>query len=360
MRVKPSGPSPCEVMIIGEAPGKDEDIFGKPFWGSSGAELRRMLLQAGFKGGLNSRGYPDDSNQYYLTNVFMDRPPNNDLDALCGKRADVAKSYPLPALSQGKYILEKHLHELDRLRQEIIEVAPRLILAVGNTPCWALLQRTGVGKLRGALYPCELGGLNVPVLPTYHPAAVLRDWSLRVIAVQDFIRARRYLDEGFQQIKRRLILEPDIDEVESFCRGLLDDPPGLLSFDIETFAGTITCIGFAPSISSAITIPFYDPSKPDRNYWPTLELELRARAAVRSVLESPIPKLGQNGLYDIQYCWREMFRVQNYAEDTMIRHHSLYPELPKGLGFMATIYTDEAPWKVLRDRNKDNLKIDDE
>ncbi len=65
-------------------------------------------------------------------------------------------------------------------------------------------------------------------------------------------------------------------------------------------------------------------------------------------------------MYDIQYCHRYGLRVNRYAHDTMIRHHALQPEMEKGLGFLASIYTDEAPWKVLRDRNRDNMKIDDD
>lgn len=80
----------------------------------------------------------------------------------------------------------------------------------------------------------------------------------------------------------------------------------------------------------------------------------------KAVCESDIPKLGQNFLYDLQYLHRAGIRPRAFRHDTMIKHHSLHPELDKGLGFLATLYTDEAPWKVLRDRNKDNFKIDDE
>lgn len=361
-----SGPSPCDILFVGEAFGKEEDVLKLPFIGAAGKELRRELADAGFNPGTKHPFYSDQAVR--LTNVFMRRPGAqfdknpNDLSHLCGKRGDVPKAYDLPPISSGQYLLPEHFHHLDALRDEILSCSPKLIVALGNTACWALLKRTGISKLRGALFPNELVPGGPPVLPTFHPSAVLHDWSNRVIVLGDLIKAKRYLDEGgLRTVRRELWLEPSLDEVREFLETrILLDPPRLLSFDVETLRETITCIGFAPSSTLAITIPLFDPSKPDRNYWPTLDEELAVRSLIRRVLASPIPKLGQNGLYDIQYCLREGWPVHNYLHDTMIRHHSLHPELEKGLGFMATLYTDEAPWKVLRDRNKDNFKIDDE
>lgn len=357
MPIKSSGPTPCDVLFVGEAAGQQESVLGVPFVGDAGQELRSQLNQAGFEGGSKRPLYPDQGVR--MTNVFMEQPPKNDIDFFCGKRADVPKAYPYPALAQGKYVLEKYLPYLEQLREEILACRPRLIVALGNVPCWALLRRTGITKLRGAVYGCELVP-GVPVLPTFHPSYILRTWQDRVIAVGDLMKAKRFLDEGFNPPRRELWLDPTIEEVREFCQRILDDPPPLLSFDIETFADTITCIGFSPRPDLAITIPFYDPSKPDRNFWPTKELEVEAWHWCFKLLTSDIPKVGQNGLYDIQYCHKHGIPVRRYRHDTMIKHHALYPELPKGLGFMATLYTDEAQWKVLRDRNKDNFKIDDE
>lgn len=358
--IKSSGPTPCDVLFVGEAPGQQESVLGVPFVGDAGQELRAQLAQAGFNAGAKRPLYLDS--EVRMTNVFMEQPPKNDLDFFCGKRADVPKAYKHQPLAQGKYVLEKYLHYLDDLRDEIVACNPRLIVALGNVPCWALLNRTGITKLRGAVYPCELVP-GVPVLPTFHPSYILRSWQDRVIAVGDLIKAKRFLDEGFNPPRRELWLAPTIAEVQEFCtRFILEASPRprVLSFDIETFADTITCIGFAPTPELAITIPFFDPAKPDRNYWADPADELAAWRIVYEVLTSDIPKLGQNGLYDIQYLHRHHIRVRHYLHDTMIKHHALYPELPKGLGFMATLYTDEAQWKVLRDRNRDNFKIDDE
>lgn len=353
MPIKPIGPVPARVMIVGEAPGKDEEMLGQPFVGVSGQELKRMLLQAGI-----------DPKECFLTNVFMDRPDGNDITKFCVNRTAAGKDYPWPALSSGNYPEPvRARQELLRLAEEVRRVQPDLVIAVGNTPCWALIGRVGITKLRGSIFPSSLDGVpSFPVLPTFHPAAILREWSMRVIAVADLIKARRFLDGEIKPRRRELWLDPTLDEVRSFFdQWIYGDRPRRLSFDIETSHETITCIGFSPSVDRAITVPFYDPRKRDRNYWAEPKDELAAWKLCKAVLEDPsFPKVGQNGLYDIQYLHRYGIFVRGYSADTMIRHHALQPEMDKGLGFMASIYTDEAPWKVLRDRNKDNFKQDDE
>lgn len=357
-RIKSTGPEQARILVVGEAPGKDEIALGAPFVGASGRELKRMLTQAGI-----------DPATCRFTNVFMTRPVDNKIENYCGKKADVGgNGYLFPPLSAGKYFFPELLFELVRLADEINRCNPTLILALGNTACWALLGQTGISKLRGNKFESKLeGATGFSVIPTYHPAAVLRQWDLRVIAVQDFIKAERFVREGFSLPQRRLLLDPVLDEVIEWTNkhiwwpwkaGRLKRP---LALDIETKAETITMIGFAPSPEDAICIPFLDPRKrPDMNYWSTFEEEWEAYQIVKKICESDIPKLGQNGLYDIQYLFRYGIRVRRYLEDTMLLHHSRYPELEKGLGFMGSVYTDEAPWKLERARNKENFKQDDE
>ena len=71
---------------------------------------------------------------------------------------------------------------------------------------------------------------------------------------------------------------------------------------------------------------------------------------VKSILASSrIPKLFQNGLYDIAFLWRAAgIPVKGALHDTMLLHHALQPEMKKGLGFLASIYADEGAWKEMR------------
>ena len=132
-----------------------------------------------------------------------------------------------------------------------------------------------------------------------------------------------------------------------------------LAVDIETTLGQITHIGFAPSRSRALVIPFVDLSQPSGSYWPTPEAEHSAWNMVEELLTHPALKVFQNGLYDLQYIIRMGLRVTNTQHDTMLLHHSMYPELQKGLGFLGSVYTSESSWKLLREHEDGMLKRDE-
>lgn len=135
-----------------------------------------------------------------------------------------------------------------------------------------------------------------------------------------------------------------------------------LAFDVETDRrGQITCICFAATIDRVLVIPIVDQRKPDGNYWPTLDIELEVWDLIAEILDSPAEKVGQNGLYDFQYTWQSYgIPVRNYRHDTMLLHHALQPESDKGLGFLGSVYTNEASWKADRPRGSDQtIKRDD-
>lgn len=70
-------------------------------------------------------------------------------------------------------------------------------------------------------------------------------------------------------------------------------------------------------------------------------------------------KVAHNGMYDVQYLWRAGVPVKNFTEDTMILNHSLQPEMQKSLGFLGSVHTDEASWKIMRQRGDDINKRDE-
>jgi len=129
----------------------------------------------------------------------------------------------------------------------------------------------------------------------------------------------------------------------------------LLSVDIETAKGQITCIGFASDAEHAICIPFADDRKASKRYWSTAAKEIEAWQIVQQILESDTPKLGQNYAgYDAYWLLKLMgIRTMNLKHDTRLMHHALYPELPKDLGFMGATYTRQGPWKNWRSTHKD-------
>ncbi|PRY93605.1 DNA polymerase [Hasllibacter halocynthiae] len=142
-RIVFSGGTPgAPLMIVGEAPGRDEDVEGEPFVGVSGQLLDRMLGAIG-----RDRRDPGADRGVYLTNVQHYRPPGN----ATPEPEEVAMLAPF-------------------LRRHIALAAPRIVVAMGNTPLRALTGQAGITRRRGTWI--EDG--PVPVMPTFHPAYLLR------------------------------------------------------------------------------------------------------------------------------------------------------------------------------------------
>lgn len=349
------------MMILGEAPGEQEEKLGIPFCGPSGKELERMLAEAGLNSG-----------QIYMTNVFHTRPKNNNLASLM-MSAQQWKDYlkatapqvscPPPLKIEGKlYYLHPNLYpELTRLQREIEEVQPPLILTLGNTALWSLTGRQNISSVRGTtLQSSTLLHNSRKLLPTYHPAAVLRQWDLRPIVIADLMKAK--VQAEFPEIRRPrrlLTVNPSLSDLRLFHQRLCETPPATLAVDVETKFGQITEISFAPSAHESFVVPFVKGFR--SNYWPTQSDEASALALCKAILQTEIPKIFQNGLYDLQYIWRTWrFAPRNCLHDTMIRHHAMLPEVQKGLGFLGSIYTDEPAWKLMRARKLTVEKSDDE
>lgn len=337
------------IFLLGEAPGEQEVAKGLPFVGASGQELRRMLSIAGIE-------YSSCS----VSNVFLERPPNNDLTrfsvslkearhsyALLPPNPLLPKTYIWRAVERNSY-LDPHrlVPALLRLRQEILEAKPNLVVAMGNTACIALGLHESITKSRGTVHESPL--TSSKVLPTFHPAAVLRQWELRPIVIADLMKAKRHSESAIWTRPQRTIHIPETpEEAESLLS--FYQPGMLVSVDTETKNGLISTIGFSHEPSHATVIPFLNHEGDNRNYWPTHEAEVRVFQACRRILKDPaIKKLMQNGLYDVQYflrVWR--CPVYGFQEDTMLLHHAMFPELKKDLGTLGSLYTDEPSWKTM-------------
>ena len=151
------------LMMIGEAPGADEDRLGKPFVGVSGKLLDRMVASIGLR----------RERDFYLTNILCWRPPGNRTPT------DAEVSLFLPFA-----------------RRHIALARPRHVVLLGGTAAKALLgAREGITRLRGRWHSLEVEGLGtVPALPALHPAYLLRQPAAKREAWQDLILLRRRLD----------------------------------------------------------------------------------------------------------------------------------------------------------------------
>lgn len=232
LRKEPTGDH--RIAIIGEAPGRDEHRRGEPFVGYSGRILRRTLAAIGL-----------DPEEIYFNNICCCRPIEV-VGAQIKDRKPEARE-----ISVGRV----------RLLKELEEFRPDVIIAVGNTACEGLLQinKATISKLRGEWHSIQLGDRNIPVMPTYHPAAMLRDASPFPDFVLDLQRAAKIeiLEWSYPELK---IIET-YEEFKEFASHLQELKANTelrrfrgklpLMCDIETNSlshidGKILCISFTP------------------------------------------------------------------------------------------------------------------
>jgi len=367
-----SGSRTPRLLLLGEAWGATEDHFRVPFVGHSGKELFRMLCDAE----VGSEGHEEVKRVLFagdelfllkreewlrrhsigMTNVFNLRPNGNKLDALCGPEGKGVKfrGRTLPPLVRSPkhlYMLSEFLPHLERLQEEIAQARPNLILALGAAALWGLGGAGGGhSDVRGTVLPGP-----PKILPTYHPAWILRQWSARTVTVADFVKGwRESATAEFVRPERHVLINPELEDIAKWITSCRLNPPTVLSCDIETKGGQITSIGFGTARDQGLVVPFVAVGETTfRSYWINASDEVAARRYARELLATPWPKLFQNGLYDIQWLIRDGYRIVNAVEDTMLLHFVIHPEMRKALGFLGSLYTNEPAWKLMRDRGKD-------
>lgn len=151
------------LMLVGEAPGADEDREGVPFVGVSGQLLDKMLAAIG-----------RDRSSAYITNILPWRPPGNRKP----DQAEVAMCLPF-------------------IRRHIEIVAPAVLVLVGGVAASTLLERReGITRLRGRWLTYSSGGGEIPALAIFHPAYLLRQPALKQLAWQDLLTLKDRLDGG--------------------------------------------------------------------------------------------------------------------------------------------------------------------
>ncbi len=350
------------IVAIGEALGADEAAAGRPFVGPTGRLMNYLFEEAGLippgsarriNADLYRRLYRFRDETYaaadiYLTNVFNIHPPGNKIAALCQKE----KVGGLPGIKAGQYVREVHFQELERLRGELQRHRPNLIIGLGATASWFLLGTGSITKVRGTIAASSYG----KCLPTFHPAYLMRGaWKMRPVVILDLAKAK--WEAEFPEVRRppRYVYIPEkIEDIEWLLPEL--EGAGRLSIDIETTDDQITCIGFAWTPQHVLVIPIFDWRASNNSYWGANE-ERVVWGLIKRLCESTTSKVFQNGMYDIHFLWRKYGIAPTKCEhDTMLLHHSLHPEMLKGLGFLGSLYTSEPAWKIMRPKGKGTLK----
>lgn len=152
-----SGDPDAELMFVGEAPGRDEDLQGLPFVGRAGQLLTKIIESIGLK-----------RSDVYICNILKCRPPNNRAPS------------PAEILACEPY-----------LKRQIGIISPRIICALGKFAAQTLLKsQTPISSLRGKFYNYE----NIKLIPTFHPAYLLRNPGDKRLVWEDMKKIKKVLD----------------------------------------------------------------------------------------------------------------------------------------------------------------------
>lgn len=312
------------LALVGEAPGRDEELSGEPFVGKSGRLLTGVIGRLGIV-----------RQSCFIGNICQVRPPNNELEHF---------SWDGPEIQSG----------LSQLKTDLDAFQPNICVLLGKYALKAARGGGSISDYRGTLFVSQVDGpfKGRKCIATFHPAFVLREMSNLVMLRLDLKRA---LSEGkspnLHLPERRLItpytfnLSQDayLTYVIERLTHIKNEKP-LVSVDIEGGIGSLSCLSIATSASESFLVPFQG-ARGDSFWLPQDEAVVWKHLS--SVLSDPaIPKVLQNSLYDnfvLSYSYQ--CPIRGIVDDTMLKHWEAYCELEKSLGFQASIYTREPFYK---------------
>jgi uracil-DNA glycosylase family 4 len=319
LQVPGEGPLDAKIAIIGEAAGTREREQRRPFVGNSGQELNKLLHSNGLI-----------RSDLYLTNVIKEQPPGNDISQF------------IKIDKKGTWVSPKAEMYLELLKEELSQCQANVLVPMGNTALWALTGLIGILKWRGSVLESSL----LPgrkIVPTIHPRAVLPPTGVylwRYLIGFDLRRAKK--ESEFPEIRSSnddLIVAPNFTLAESCLQHILVGAT-TVDVDIEVMRGHVSCIGFAwedEITTHALCIPFLGA---EGNYY-SPDQEASLWKFITRIMEDPLLiKRGQNILFDSFFLLQKHgIRTTNML-DTMIAQGIALPDFPKGLDFIASVYTD--------------------
>lgn len=321
-------PELATVLIIGEAPGRQEVQQGLPFVGPSGQLLSEWYKAAGF-----------ESRSLYFTNVlnFMPQATGGSLEEAL-KVGTVTQAQIAAGLSRARDLADS----LPNLKV----IVPCGNYAVSGFTRWGKVKwdpkRVGITSARGSICGYDVTRddekVTVKVVPTLHPAFVLRDPTFEKRALADWRRIAQECKTPELNLPERVHnITPDLNDLRDFYETL--NSHTVLSVDIETWGNKLQCVGFATSAAESLIVPT------TKQYWGSLISDDIPLEWIRRICEHPCDKVMQNGLFDAWWLQEYDIDISSYHWDTLGMHHCLDPLDSHSLEYMASIFTREPYWK---------------
>jgi DNA polymerase len=306
-----SGPEDAEIAFIGEGLGEVEVRKNAPFVGKSGQLLWKHVARYGLaQGGV------------YSTNVIKRQISASSNDAFKVHRDELA---------QWQELLRWELAQLPNLKTVVL---------LGNYALSAILNKEGIGSWRGSVVDIDLpNGKHGRAICANNPAYLLHEPKSEITFMMDMQKVGKVITGKFKPHVVDAIINPGYRDVMMFMDDLMrSDKP--VAADIEGLNGETACMGLANEAHRAICINFRDA---DRNRF-TLREECEIWLRIQKLFDSH-KVIAQNGGFDAYWCWlRDWLRIRVYF-DTLLAHHTLYPQLPHNLGYLTAQYTNHPYYK---------------
>jgi len=325
-----SGSRNADILILGGNPGAEEIRQKKVFSGQAGQLLRKYALSVGIT-----------ENNAYFTYAIRCRPQD------------------------GKSIKESELRAcLGYLDEEIAQIKPKVIVALGSTACKAVGMNGMVTGTHGAKSWSDK--YNCWMMPSYHPAYVMgftNEAPQRSDFVAELGAAKRLVNQGEVDEKVTYKVCRTIEDIVKAADYLVRQE--WFSFDIETtnndfLRSKIPCIQFSAKKNTAIIIPWEYPQ-----IFPKQEDQDKIKEQVTRIMSCPAKKAAQYGKYDLTHLFGHGVPVKGYAFDTMLAHYLLDENGLHNLGLLIRTYTGMAEYKDMMEpyfkktrENGDNCILD--
>jgi len=312
------GPKDAKIVFIGEAPGTQEARLLRPFVGPSGQLFEDCLRKA-----LINR------KDCYVTNVIKEQPPGNNINLFI----DLSKKTPKISTRAQEY--------LDILYSELNELSPNVLVPVGRIALFALTGLKEITKYRGSILSSNTQTKSRKTIPILHPASALREYTYRHLIFSDLLKIKE--QSNYPEISftpRTILTKPAYWEVINFLTTL--KTYSYCCLDIEIFNNYVSCLSLGNDFVGYMSIPFmYNGS----DYFTKAE-EHEIWVLISDICADPkITKLGQNIIFDATFLMSKYGIYISPLADTMIAHGIAYPELPKGLDYLTSVYTDVPYYK---------------
>jgi len=314
-QIRSLGNPNSKIAIVGDFVNGYDMNAGQPFGGPLRTILEQCLHAAGLIMG-----------EVYLTNLVKEKTLNkntywNERTKVFTPKGELAK---------------------EALKQELQQQEHNVLVAMGPAAFTALCNRSAVGKFRGYFFESTLLP-GKKVIPTYHPLQTFhKNYEWRYLIINDLQKAKKSSNDSYIHRPDRMLVynHPNIGSVLEWLDYFKKQP--VVAFDIEVLNYEVSCISFSNDPMLSCSIPITSQK------W-TLDEEAMIWRGIQDILgDVSIDKVVQNGLmFDIPFLLRKNGIVtRGTIYDTMLGHSVVFPDLPKGLGFLGSLYCGEQEyWK---------------